>query len=46
MGVMLKPLTKENYQQYLQLQVREDQQDFVASNVQSIADSLDSPHHD
>lgn len=39
MGVILKPLTKENYEQCLQLQVREDQQDLVASNLQSIADS-------
>ena len=39
MSVVLKPLTKENYQQCLQLQVREDQQDLVASNLQSVADS-------
>jgi len=37
--VMLRALTKDNYLRCLQLEVKEDQQDFVASNLQSIADS-------
>ena len=36
---MLRALTKDNYLRCLQLEVKEDQQDFVASNLQSIADS-------
>src|SRR5438270_13788412 len=39
MGVALRALTKENYRQCLLLRVEEEQQEFVASNLQSIADA-------
>src|SRR5258707_3071895 len=33
------PVTKENWRELIQLKVREDQKTFVATNVQSIAES-------
>jgi diamine N-acetyltransferase len=33
----LRPVTKENWQELIKLQVRDDQKNFVASNVYSIA---------
>src|SRR5688572_7794319 len=33
----IRPVTKENWQELIKLQVREDQKHFVASNVYSIA---------
>ena len=35
----IRPVTKDNWQQLIKLQVREDQKNFVASNLYSIAQS-------
>jgi diamine N-acetyltransferase len=39
MAVVLRPVTKENWEEAAELKVREDQSDFVAPNVWSIAES-------
>lgn len=39
MTVELRPVTKENWRELVKLNVREDQRNFVASNVYSIAEA-------
>jgi len=39
MSVELRPVTEENWRALIKLQVREDQREFVASNLYSIAES-------
>ncbi|SRR5215204_2104943 len=39
MTVVLRPITKDNWEEAAELKVREDQTDFVAPNVWSIAES-------
>ena len=39
MSVELRPVTAENWEALIKLQVREDQRGFVASNVYSIAEA-------
>lgn len=39
MPVELRPVTRENWQSLIKLKVRDGQQDFVASNLYSIAES-------
>jgi len=44
----IRPVTKDNWRELIKLQVRDDQQGFVASNVKSIAESqfgFDEPGH-
>ena len=39
MSVEIRPVTKDNWRDLIKLKVRPDQQDFVATNVHSIAES-------
>ncbi|MGQ0600394.1 MAG: GNAT family N-acetyltransferase [Anaerolineales bacterium] len=39
MSVTLQPITKENYEQVITLQVAPDQKEFVATNVYSLAEA-------
>lgn len=39
MSIELRPVTQENWQSLIKLKVRDDQKDFVASNLHSIAES-------
>ena len=39
MSIELRPVTQENWQSLIKLKVRDGQQDFVASNLYSIAES-------
>ena len=44
----IRPVTKDNWRELINLQVRDDQKGFVASNVKSIAESqfgFDEPEH-
>ena len=44
----IHPVTKDNWRELIKLQVRDDQKDFVASNVKSIAEAqfgFDEPEH-
>jgi diamine N-acetyltransferase len=39
MSLEFRPVTRENWETLIDLKVREDQRDFVASNLYSIAES-------
>ena len=43
MAISLRPITKDNWETAAKLEVREDQRDFITSNVWSIAEALFHP---